>query len=152
MNETASTVAKEIFEPKIVWIVSLKVLNGIFGNGCCTQEVADAHKTRFDQIKSQTRIQYWNTREITDDKNKKVGLKKKSRTIVQISFLCPSPKHTQKRNKTSHITTYSESSSSSSSSSEFLACLIFLCFLCTTSWSLSQFFLFGLSGAFLFPF
>ena len=136
MNETASTVAKEILEPKIVWIVSLKVLNRIFGNGCCTGEVADAHKTRFDQIKSQTRIQYWNTREITDGKNKKAGLKKKSRTIVQISF-CPSPKHTQKRNKTSHITTYSESSSSSSSSSKFLACLTFLCFLCTTGWSLS---------------
>ena len=82
---------------------------------------------------------------------------KKSRTIVQISFLCPSPKHTQKRNKTSHITTYSESSSSSSSStssssSRFLACLTFLCFLCTTSWCVLQFFFFGLSGAFLFPF
>ena len=51
MNETASTVAKEMLESKIVWIVSLKVLNGISGNGCCTGEVADAHKTRFDQIK-----------------------------------------------------------------------------------------------------
>ena len=87
MNETASTVAKEILEPKIVWIVSLKVLNGIFGNGCCTGEVADAHKTRFDQIKSQTRIQYWNTREITDDKNKKAGLKKKVELLYKSVFV-----------------------------------------------------------------
>jgi hypothetical protein len=86
VNETARTVAKEILEPKIVWIVSQKVLNGIFGNGCCTGEVADAHKTRFDQIKSQTRIQYWNTREITDDKNKKVGLKKKVKLLYKSVF------------------------------------------------------------------
>ena len=52
MNETASTVAKEILEPKIVWIVSLKVLNRIFGNGCCTGEVADAHKTRLTRSKA----------------------------------------------------------------------------------------------------
>jgi hypothetical protein len=66
--------------------VSQKVLNGIFGNGCCTGEVADAHKTRFDQIKSQTRIQYWNTRETTDDKNKKVGLKKKVELLYKSVF------------------------------------------------------------------
>ena len=86
MNETARTVAKEILEPKIVWIVSLKVLNGILGNGCCTGEVADAHKTRFDQIKIQTRIQYWNTREITDEQNKKVGLKKKVELLYKSVF------------------------------------------------------------------
>jgi len=77
VNGTARTVAKEILEPKIVWIASLKVLNRIFGKGCCTRGVADANETRFNQIKSQTKIQCWDTSDIADDKNRKVDLRKK---------------------------------------------------------------------------
>jgi len=103
VNETARTVAKEMLGPKIAWIVSLKILNGIFGNGCWPGEVADAHKTRFDQIKSQTRIQYWNTREITDDKNKKVGLKKKVELLYKLVFFVQTQSTSKKReNKSQH--------------------------------------------------
>ena len=122
MNETARTVAKEILEPKIVWIVSLKVLNGIFGKGCCTGEVADANETRFIQIKSQTKAQCWDTSDIADDKNIKVHLKKKIallyKSVILLSFQLQTH---QKKKKKNHNTTYSEASPSS----EFLACFNF---------------------------
>ena len=101
MNETARTVAKEILEPKIVWIVSLKVLNGIFGKGCCTGEVADANETRFIQNKSQTKAQCWDTSDIADDKNIKVRLKKKVallyKSVILLSFQLQT--HQKKRKK-----------------------------------------------------
>ena len=101
MNETARTVAKEILEPKIVWIVSLKVLNGIFGKGSCTGEVADANETRFIQIKSQTKAQCWDTSDIADDKNIKVHLKKRVallyNSVILLSFQLQT--HQKKRKK-----------------------------------------------------
>ena len=44
-------------------------------------------KLDLTRSKSQTRIQYWNTREITDDKNKKAGLKKKGELLYKSVFI-----------------------------------------------------------------
>jgi len=82
-------------EPNIDCIASLKVLNGIFGNGCCIRQVADADGTRQDKIKSHTRIQCWDTRDIT---NRKVDLKKK-RVKLLYKSVCSNSKHILKINK-----------------------------------------------------
>jgi len=83
VNETARTVAKEILKPNIDCIASLKVLNGIFGNGRCTRGVADADGTRQNQIKNQTRIQCWHTRDVTIEANRKVDLKKQVKLLYK---------------------------------------------------------------------